>query len=60
MKKYTVKDKTKSMSGWAKEAGISRQAMASRIRKATTPEQLEAQLTQPAGQGARSDLVEKQ
>ena len=60
MKKYTVQGETKSMSGWAKEAGISRQAMASRIRKTTTPKELEAQLTLPAGQGARSDLIEKQ
>lgn len=59
MKSYTVNDSTRSISGWAKLAGVSRQAMASRVRKAVTAEELRTALTSPAGQGLRTDLKKK-
>ena len=56
MKKYTVDNKTRSMSGWARLAGVSRQAMASRVRKASNEKEIQAALTAPAGQGTRTDI----
>ena len=61
MKLYTVNGETKSISGWAKLVGISRQAMANRVRVAdrASPETLEAELIRPRDQGRRTDLKTK-
>ena len=58
MKMYMVNDTNLTASGWAERMGISRQAMASRIRKAKTGSELEEALTTSGRQGFRSDRVE--
>lgn len=56
MKYYTVNNSTLSISAWAKRAGVSRQAMASRVRKASTDEEISKALTAPPEQGCRTDI----
>lgn len=58
MKIYMVNGTRLTASGWAERMGISRQAMASRIRKAKTQFELEEALTSSGRQGFRSDRVE--
>lgn len=58
MKIYTVNDTHLTASGWATRMGISRQAMASRIRKVSDTFGLEEALTTPGRQGFRSDRVD--
>lgn len=59
MKMYTVNGTSLTASGWAERMGISRQAMASRIRKARGGEDLKEALTTSGRQGFRSDKAQK-
>jgi len=58
MKLYTVNGETRSISGWAELADVSRQAMFKRIVRARkiSPEEVEAELVRPKSQGRRTDL----
>ena len=61
MKLYTVNGETKSISGWAKLVGISRQAMANRVRAAEQGNvaTVADELVRPRDQGRRTDLQKK-
>lgn len=51
MRYFTIDGKRKSITQWAAEAGISRQAMAARVDKAESPEELALVLTAEDFQG---------
>ncbi len=59
MKYYTVKDDTRSITGWAERVGISRQAMTRRIAKTSTDAELICALTERRYQGRRTDVANK-
>lgn len=56
MKNYTIDNKTRSISGWAQKAGISRQAMQRRLKVAKTEEELRAAVSPVKRPGFRTDL----
>lgn len=57
MKLYTIEGTTLSSCGWAQRMGISRQAMYSRIKKASNDQEMKDALTCTGRQGFRSDKV---
>ena len=63
MKKYRIGDTTKSLSGWAIDANVSRSCMSSRIKKleedpAATEADIQRELQRGPSQGRRTDLPE--
>ena len=59
MKNFKLDGITLSITGWAKKAKISRQAMARRLSEANTPAEMRRALTGQANQGKRTDRERK-
>jgi hypothetical protein len=57
LKLYTVGNKKLSLTQWAALAGVSRQAMAARVSKATSPEELTIALTFEDFQGKSAKVL---
>ena len=57
MKYYTIKGQRLSLTQWAALAGITRQAMAARVAKAASPEELTIALTSSDFQGQSAKVL---
>jgi len=57
LKYYTVGSRRLSLTQWAADAGISRQAMTARVKKAASPEELRIALTTEDMQGQSAKLL---